>query len=276
MARNKLEYLYTFTVWAIGVSALLVLLVILGDVLIKGVGEVSLSFLTEAPKEMGKEGGVFPAIVATIYMTVLAILVATPVGVGTAIYLTQYAKPGRFTRVITYSTECLAAVPSIIFGLFGLAFFVVFLKMGLSVLAGGLTLSLMVLPTIIRTSQQAIDTVPESYREGSLALGGTRYQTILRVILPSALPGILTGVILSIGRAIGETAAIIYTAGGALGLPISPFDPARNLSYHLFLLATEVGAMGKAYGAAVVLVVIILALNFIATWLVNRFKAKLS
>lgn len=223
---------------------------------------------------MGKEGGVFPVIVATFYLTILAVIIATPLGVGTAVYLTQYAKSNLFARVIMFVTESLAGVPSIIFGLFGFAFFVVFLKLGWSVLSGALTLAIMILPTIIRTSQHSIDIVPREYRDGSLALGASRYQTIMRIIIPSALPGIMVGVILGIGRAIGETAAVMYTAGGALRLPITPLEPARNLSYHLYLLAAEVGAVDKAYSSALVLVIMILIINSVVNWIEGRLVIK--
>lgn len=274
VGRKVLESFYTLVIWLAGLLVLVILISILGHIFIRGASSVNLGFLFNSPQAMGKKGGILPTIIATFYLTFLAVAIATPIGVGTSIYLTQYAKAPRFKRIVTYSTECLAGVPSIIFGLFGLAFFVVFLRLGWSVLSGALTLAIMALPTIIRTSQQAIETVPLGYRDGSLALGANRYQTILRVILPSALPGILTGIILSIGRAIGETAAVMYTAGGALRLPISPFDPARNLSYHLYLLATEVGAMDKAYGAAVVLVIMILIINLATQFFLGRFKAK--
>lgn len=272
--RKYLESGYTFLIWLSGLTALAFLLLILGHIFIRGLSSVTPAFLLGFPSKMGKEGGVFPTIVATLYMTFLAVAIATPLGVGTAIYLTQYAKSNRFVRVITFVTESLSGVPSIIFGLFGFAFFVVFLKLGWSVLSGSLTLAIMILPTIIRTSQHSIEIVPVVYRDGSLALGASHYQTILRVLLPSALPGILIGVILGIGRAIGETAAVMYTAGGSLRLPITPFEPARNLSYHLYLVATEVGALDKAYASAVVLVVMILVINGLANWLVDRLKAK--
>lgn len=272
--RKYLENLYTFLIWLSGLTALAILALILGHVLARGLASVTPEFLLGFPTKMGKEGGVFPIIVATFYITLLAVAIATPLGVGTAVYLTQYARGKRFVRVITFVTESLAGVPSIIFGLFGFAFFVVFLNLGWSVLSGSLTLAIMILPTIIRTSQHSIQIVPRVYRDGSLALGASHYQTILRVILPSALPGILIGVILGTGRAIGETAAVMYTAGGALRLPITPFEPARNLSYHLYLVATEVGALNKAYASAVVLIVMILVINTLANWLVNRLKAK--
>jgi phosphate transport system permease protein len=225
---------------------------------------------------MGKTGGVFPFIISTLYMTAIALLIATPLGVGTAIHLTEYTRGGKVTAVIRFGADCLAGVPSIIFGLFGFVFFVIYLRMGWSMLSGGLTLALMVMPTIIRTSEEAIRAVPRSYRDVAFGLGSTRWQMITRVILPSALPGILTGVILSIGRSVSEVAAVMLTAGAALTTPISPLDGGRNLAYHFFILATEGISMENAYATATVLILAILVINFIAYWLMRRFIAKLT
>lgn len=272
--KKYVESIYTILIWFSGLIALCILLLILGHIFVRGIGSITPEFIFGFPSQMGKEGGVFPVIVATFYLTILAVIIATPLGVGTAVYLTQYAKSNLFARVIMFVTESLAGVPSIIFGLFGFAFFVVFLKLGWSVLSGALTLAIMILPTIIRTSQHSIDIVPREYRDGSLALGASRYQTIMRIIIPSALPGIMVGVILGIGRAIGETAAVMYTAGGALRLPITPLEPARNLSYHLYLLAAEVGAVDKAYSSALVLVIMILIINSVVNWIEGRLVIK--
>ena len=208
-------------------------------VLRRGLPELSTTFLTEGPRDMGRQGGILPMIVGTLYVTGLGVAVATPIGLGTAIYLTEYTKEGRVTRLVRFGSDCLAGVPSIIFGLFGFVFFVIYLGMGWSVLAGGLTLAFMTLPTIIRTAEEAIRAVPASYREVSYTLGATKWQTVLKVVLPSALPGIVTGIILGMGRAIGETAAVIFTAGSSLKMPISVFDPARTMSVHFYLLARE-------------------------------------
>jgi phosphate transport system permease protein len=224
---------------------------------------------------MGKAGGVFPFIVATLYMTAVAVLVATPLGVGTAIYLNEYTRPSRATSVIRFGADCLAGVPSIIFGLFGFVFFVIYLGLGWSMLSGGLTLSIMVLPTIIRTSEEAIRAVPNAYREVAFGLGSTRWQMVRKVVLPSALPGILTGMILSVGRSVSETAAVMLTAGSSLKMPISPLDPGRNLAYHFYILAREGLSMPNAYATATVLIMAIVLINAAAYWLTRRLMSSL-
>ncbi|HUM34941.1 MAG TPA: phosphate ABC transporter permease PstA [Candidatus Saccharicenans sp.] len=251
--------------------AILVLVFILFVILKNGLPQLSLEFLTKNPVHMGKEGGIFSTIVATIYLTFIALLVATPLGVGTAIYLTEYTFEGKITRIIRFGAECLAGIPSIIFGLFGFILFVNKLKFGWSILSGGLTLAFMVLPTIIRTSEEAIKSVPAAYRLVSYSLGSTRWQTVTRVVLPSAAPGIVTGVILSIGRSIGETAAVIFTAGRALHLPSSIFSSARTMSVHFYILAREGISMSKAYGTAAVLVISILLINIVTYYLMGKY-----
>jgi len=256
--------------------AILVLVFILVVILKNGLPQLSLEFLTKNPAHMGKEGGIFSTIVATIYLTFIALLVATPLGVGTAIYLTEYTFEGTVTRIIRFGAECLAGIPSIIFGLFGFILFVNKLKFGWSILSGGLTLAFMVLPTIIRTSEEAIKSVPAAYRLVSYSLGSTRWQTVTRVVLPSAAPGIVTGVILSIGRSIGETAAVIFTAGSALRLPSSIFSSARTMSVHFYILAREGISMSKAYGTAAVLVIAILLINIVTYYLMGKYIRKSS
>lgn len=265
--------------WLAAIVTLLALILIISYIFYKGLGKLNLEFLLDTPKRLGRKGGIFPTIVGTIYFVVVTIAIATPIGVGAAIYLTEYTKDNIFTRIIRFGTDALAAIPSIVFGLFGFAFFVTFLKPltnGWSILSGSLTAATMILPTLIRTSEEALKAVPRSYREGSLALGATKWQTISKVVLPSALPGIITGIILGIGRAIGETAALLLTLGGSLRLPTTVFDPARTLSMHLYLVAMEVGAFDMAFGTAAVLIIVILAINLITNWLMNRFIAKLS
>jgi phosphate transport system permease protein len=213
-------------------------------------------------------------ILGTILVAGLAVLVAAPIGVATAVYLTEYTREGRLTTVIRFGADCLAGVPSIIFGLFGFVFFAITLGMGLSVLSGSLTLALMVLPTIIRTSEEAIRSVPTAYREVSFGLGSTRWQTVIYVVLRSALPGISTGIVLSLGRSISETAAVMLTAGSALRLPRSLFDSSRTLALHFYLLSREGISMPNAYATASVLIIAILALNLLSYWLMRRFVAK--
>jgi len=256
--------------------AVLVLFFILAVILKNGLPQLSLEFLTKNPAHMGREGGIFSTVVATIYLTFIALLVATPLGVGTAIYLTEYTFEGTVTRIIRFGAECLAGIPSIIFGLFGFILFVNKLKFGWSILSGGLTLAFMVLPTIIRTSEEAIKSVPAAYRLVSYSLGSTRWQTVTKVVLPSAAPGIVTGVILSIGRSIGETAAVIFTAGSALHLPSSIFSSARTMSVHFYILAREGISMPKAYGTAAVLVIAILLINIITYYLMGKYIGRSS
>lgn len=253
------------------VITIIVLFAIVGNVLINGVKHLSLEFLTKEPSDMGREGGIFSIIITTIYLAMFSILVAGPIGIGAAIFLTEYAKEGFIIRLIRFGTESLAGVPSIIFGLFGYVFFMVFLNFRYSILSGGLTLTLMILPTIVRTSEEAIKMVPKSYREGSLALGATKWQTIYKVVLPSAMPGILTGIILGIGRVVGETAAVIYTAGSSLGLPNSIWRPGRTMAVHLYILASEGLSASKMYATATVLIITVLIINFTANMLMKRF-----
>lgn len=273
------EKLAKSLLWCATIVTLLTLVLIIGYIFYKGMGKLNLEFLLDTPKRMGRKGGIFPTIVGTIYFVVVTIAIATPIGVGAAIYLNEYTRDNALTRFIRFATEALAAIPSIVFGLFGFAFFVTLLKPltnGWSILSGSLTAATMILPTLIRTAEEALKTVPRAYREGSLALGATKWQTITKVVLPSAFPGIITGIILGIGRAIGETAALLLTLGGSLRLPTTIFDPTRTLSMHLYLVAMEVGAFDMAFGTAAVLIIIILAINLITNWLMNYFIAKLS
>ena len=252
----------------------LVLLFVVAFVLVKGLPGVTWDFLSSAPKEMGKEGGILPTLVGTILLPLLAIGIAMPLGVGTAIYLTEYTRETRMTRALRFGTDCLAGIPSIIFGLFGFIFFVVMLKMGWCLLSGALTLSIMVLPTIIRTSEEAIRAVPNAYREVSFSLGATRWETVMKVILPNALPGIVTGMILGVGRSIGETAAVIFTAGSSLRMPMTVFDSVRTMSVHFYILAREGISNEKAYATAAVLIISVLLINLVAYTMMHRFIAK--
>ena len=250
------------------------LIFIIAFVLQKGLPVLSWSFLTGAPQDMGRSGGIFPAIAGSAALTLLSVLMAAPLGVGTAVYLTEYTRESRLTAVIRFGADCLAGIPSIIFGLFGFILFVTILKMGWSLLAGGLTLALMILPTIIRTTEEAIKAVPVSYREVSYSLGATRWQTVYKVILPNALPGILTGIMLGVGRSLGETAAVIFTAGSSLRMPASVFDSVRTMAVHFYLLAREGISAENAYGTAAALIIAVLSVNLLAYWMMNRMVAK--
>ncbi len=254
----------------------MVLIFIIAFILKKGLPVVCLSFLLDFPKDMGKEGGIFPTIIASVILPILAIFIAMPLGVGTAVYLTEYTRETRLTKIIRFGTDCLAGIPSIIFGLFGFIFFVTILKMGWSLLSGGLTLALMILPTIIRTSEEAIRAVPNVYREVSFSLGATRLSTVRKVVLPNALPGIVTGMMLSIGRCIGETAAVIFTAGVSLRLPTTLFDSARTMSVHFYILAREGISIENAYGTASVLIISILLINLWAYSMMHWVMSKRS
>ena len=253
-----------------------VLVFIIVFVLAKGLPGVTWEFLSSAPKDMGKAGGILPTLAGTVLLPLFAIAIALPLGVGTAVYLTEYTRETRFTRMLRFGTDCLAGIPSIIFGLFGFIFFVVMLKMGWCLLSGALTLAIMILPTIIRTSEEAIRAVPNAYREVSFSLGATRWETVLKVVLPNALPGIVTGVMLGIGRSIGETAAVIFTAGSSLRMPLSVFDSVRTMSVHFYILAREGISTENAYATAAVLIITVLLVNLAAYGMMHRFIAKRS
>ncbi|MBO8137549.1 MAG: phosphate ABC transporter permease PstA [Desulfotomaculum sp.] len=263
------------SLWMSVLITLGILFVILFHIISEGIFYVSWEFLTEMPREMGKEGGVLPSIIGTVYLVAVALGVATPIGVMAGIYLTEYTRKGKFVSTIRFFTETLAGIPSIVFGLFGFLFFVIFLGWGWSILSGGLTVAFMILPTIVRTTEEAIKSVPHSYREGSLALGATKWQTIYKIVLPSALPGIVTGIILGMGRVVGETAAVYLTAGtSGFMIPTSIWDPTRTLAVHLFVLASEGISFEKAYATATVLVVLIFIINFIANKLMTLMVRK--
>jgi phosphate transport system permease protein len=261
-------------IWSAALSVLVVLTTIIIYILIKGVPVINWSFLTEIPRNMGRSGGISSTIVGTIFITIVAITIAAPFGIGTAFYLAEYTRENIVTRIIRFSAESLAGIPSIVYGLFGFIFFVIYLDIGWSVLSGGLTLAFMILPTIIRTAEEAIRAVPYSYREVSFSLGATKWQTIIKVVFPSALQGIVNGVILSVGRCVAETAAVILTAGSALRMPTSIFEPTRTMAIHFYFLAMEGISMRNAYGTAALLIILIFLINVIANTMVNRFISK--
>jgi phosphate transport system permease protein len=263
LSPRRAQQVARVTLWALMGLAMAVLAAVVGFVLERGLPHLSWSFLSEAPRNSGLRGGVFPILVGTLEVTLLGVALAAPLGIGTAVYLCEYTREGAATRVIRFGSDCLAGVPSIIFGLFGFVLFVTTLGMGWSILAGSLTLALMILPTVIRTSEEALRAVPASYREVALSLGATHWQAIVFVVLPAALPGIFTGLILSLGRAVGETAALIFTAGSTLPqtVPRSIFDSTRTLSVHFYQLAREGISNERAYAAAAVLVLTIALIN---------------
>lgn len=255
----------------------LILIFILYDIFSNGLPYVTLDFLTQAPRNLGRGGGIYPAIIGTFYLVTGSILIALPLGIGAAIYLVEYTKENILTRIIRTATDLLNGTPSIVFGLFGFTFLVLFLGFGISLIAGMVTLALMVLPTVIRTTEEALKSVPDSIREGSYALGATKWQTVRRVVLPPSIPGIITGAILSIGRAAGETAPIMFTAVVFMQrrLPDSFLDPVMALPYHLFILATNVpGARNNQYATAVVLLVLVILIYGGAIVIRNHYDKK--
>lgn len=270
MSRRVKDNITLGLVWLSAFLTVGILAWILIYVVINGIGHINMEFLTTVPD--GEEGGIFPMIVNTIYMIVVSLAVSTPIGVLAAIYLNEYAKPGRALRLIRFATESLAGIPSIVFGLFGMIFFVIYLKFGWSILAGSLTLSIMVLPTIVRTTEEALKSVPDAYREGSLGLGATKLRTVWKAVLPSAIPGILTAIILSVGRVVGETAAVFLTAGMVPRVAESMFQSGRTLSVHMYLLAKEGISFELAYATATILILLVLIVNFSA----NRLGKRLS
>ena len=264
-------------------SALIITIALIGIltyIFFHGFRAISWDFLTLPPTDSMTSGGIMPAIVGTLYLTIGAISVALPLGVVSAIYLTEYAKQGRWIRIIRIGVNCLAGVPSVVFGLFGLGFFVVFLKFGSSILAGSLTLGILILPTIIGASEEALKSVPQTFREASLALGVSKWSTIARIVLPSALPGILTGSILGVGRAAGETAPIMFTAAAffTATLPKSIFDEVMALPYHIYVLATAGTHIEQTrslqYGTVLVLVGLVLGIDLIAILIRSSMRRK--
>ena len=277
ISRPHIERVAFSCVIAAALAVLAILAIILGYIIANGLPALSWEFLTQGPTDLGRSGGIFPAIVGTLYLVAGAILIALPLGVGAAVYLVEYTREGRITKLIRTGVDLLNGTPSIVFGLFGFAFLVLFLDVGISLLAGMITLALMVLPTVIRTTEESLKNIPQSLREGSLALGATQWQTIKNVVIPPAVPGIVTGAILSIGRAAGETAPIMFTAVvfSTRFLPTSLFQPVMALPYHLFILSTNVpGATTNKYGTALVLLMLVVAFYTVAILIRNHYAHK--
>ena len=256
----------------------LILVVILFDIISKGAGKISWGFLTEAPRKGMTEGGIFPAIVGTFWVTFITAVFAVPLGMGCAIYLNEYARDNKWTRLIRMSIRNLSGVPSIVYGLFGVALFVEMLHLGTGILSAGMTLGLMTLPLTITASEEALKSVPKSYREGSLALGASKWQSIWTNVLPYAVPGMLTGTILGLARAAGETAPILFT-GAAFFLPVLPHsirDQFMALPYHLYIMSTQHHAIEQvrpiAYATALVLIVLVFMMNLTAIILRSKLR----
>lgn len=258
-----------------GFLTLSVLIIVVGFILVNGLSVVDLEFLLSNPIDSGESGGIFPMILSTAYLLLITASLSIPVGVASSIYVCEYATNKNLIRSIGFISQVLSGVPSIVFGLFGLAFLVFFLKMGWSIFTGGVVLSLMAIPTIFQVSEVALQSIPDSYRECCYAMGASKWQCIVSVLLPIAIPGIFTGVILAITRAISEAAAVMYVVGSSLEIPISIFDTGRPLPLHLYILASEGISMDNAYGTAAVLIIIVLLITLFSNCAVNNYQKKL-
>ncbi len=277
MNRHQVQRVGFALLGLVSVLVVLPILAVIGVIVVRGIGAIRWEFITAMPREGMKAGGIFPAIVGTLLLTLGTAVVAIPLGVGGAVYLSEYARDTWLTRAIRLAIINLAGIPSVVYGLFGLGLFVLFLGLGTSILAGSLTLAIMTLPTIISAAEEALRAVPTEFRTVSASLGGTRWQGIRRIVLPQALPGIITGIILGLLRAAGETAPILFTVAAfyLASLPRSPFDQTMALPYHLYVISTQVPGMPLTvqYGTALVLLVFVLSLNVIAT-LVRRYYRR--
>lgn len=282
MTRKNINERIGFFILRLATFIVLIILgIILYDIFSQGLGVISWEFLTQPPRRGMTEGGIWPAIAGTIYVSLITIIFSVPLGMFAAIYLSEYARKGRLNRVIRIAIRNLSGVPSIVYGLFGVVIFVEMLNLGTSLISASLTLAILTLPWTITASEEALKAVPQAYREGSLALGATRWEAIRTNVLPYAIPGMLTGTILGLARAAGETAPILFT-GAAFFLPHLPhslFDQFMALPYHLYVLATQHPAIDQvrpiAYGTALVLIVLVLAMNGLAVMIRYRFRKRM-
>ncbi len=264
-------------IWAGGFITILIPISIIAYVLFRGIPSITPDFLFTAPQGgLSGEGGISTVIVTTLYLIGVTLVILTPLGIGAAIYLAEYSRDNWLTRIIRYAIDTLASVPSIIFGLFGFALFVTALHFRFSILSGALALVCLLLPTLIRTAEQAMLAVPNGQREAALALGATKWQMVSRVVVPAAITGIVTGVILCIGRAVEETAVLYVTLGGSSAMPTSLFSGGRTLSLHLFYLAMETRAFEKSMATGAVLIIIVVIINTLTDWLASRFRARMT
>lgn len=268
------ELLWTVIIWVVAVLVTGVLLWILSDVFWHGIGQISWQFLTEPPSNAGREGGIAPIVVSTGLIVGVCMAVSIPLGVGTAVLLAEFAENSNlFARLVRLSLDALAGVPSIVFGLFGNTFFCKTLGMGFSILSGGLTLACMVLPILIRSTQEGFRSIPNDYRRSAAALGISRTATLWEILLPTAMPGVVVGLLLGLGRAISETAALIFTSGYVDRMPESLLDSGRSLSVHIYDLAMNVsGGEPNAYASALVLISLLILINGLISWLAERFR----
>ena len=279
--KKRYSQAIAFTIFKLmSYSVVAILILILGFIVVRGIGVISWDFLTKAPEDGMTKGGIFPAIVGTLCLVVGSSIFSFPIGIMSGIYMNEYATGSKIATFIRIMTNNLSGVPSVVFGLFGMSLFVNTMKFGDSILAGSLTLGLLSLPLVIRTTEESLKAIENSYREGSLALGATKLQTIQKVVLPMAFPNIITGLILSIGRVSGETAPILFTVAAYFlpKLPTSIFDQVMALPYHLYVISTSgtdiEASRGIAYGTALVLIVIVLLVNLLANFLRNYFQKK--
>lgn len=269
--KKPLDYFLKFITYIATGITFLTFIYILIYITYKGVPNLTFSLFSL--NYTSENASIMPSLVATLILIVISLLIALPLGVGSAIYLVEYAnKKNKLVKVVSLTSETLAGVPSIVYGLFGMLFFVTKLRLGFSIISGALTLSIMILPLIMRTTENALKNVPLNYREGAYGLGAGKLRTIFAVVLPAAIPGILAGVILAIGRIVGESAALIYTAGTVAKMPKSLLSSARSLSVHVYSLSSEGLHTDKAYASAFILLLIIILINFLANILANRLK----
>jgi len=271
--KNVSEHFMALITWAAAGITLCTLLFLVGFILVKGIPHLkpSLFSLTYNSENVS----LMPALISTVIMTLMALIIAVPLGIFAAIYLTEYARRGnKAVGLVRVTTETLSGIPSIVYGLFGLLFFVTALGWGFSMLAGAFTLSIMILPLIMRSSEEALKAVPDTYREGAFGLGAGKLRTVFRIVLPSAMPGILAGVILAIGRIVGETAALIYTAGTVAQIPVGPMQSARTLSVHMYALSREGLHMDEGYATAVVLLAVVVLINAVSVRIAKKIGGK--
>ena len=274
------DYILKGLIYLAAAFSIALLVAIMGYVFVRGIPQITWQFLTTAPSTIKGTFGIAGNILNTLYIIVITLLIATPLGVGSAIYLNEYAKPGRLVRLIEFTTETLSGIPSIIFGLFGMVFFGQSLRLGYSILTGAFTLTLMILPLITRNTQEALKTVPLSYRSGALGIGATKWYMIRTILLPSAMPGIITGIILAIGRIVGESAALLFTAGSSYLLPRTAsgyltkiLESGGTMTIQLYLSMSK-AQYDAAFGIAAVLLVIVLIINFLTKVLSRKFDVS--
>ena len=266
-----MEILFAMT----GVITILILLIITGYILIKGIPYISFEFLLTNPIDAGESGGIFPMIVSTIYVSLLAVIFATPISLFTAIYLDEYNESDKIRTVLHFCLDILTSLPSIVYGLFGLVFFVEYMHLGWCILSAALTLAIMIIPTITRTTEVSMARINKHVKESSLALGASKWQTVKEIIIPAALPGILTGILLGLGRSIQETAVILFTVGSSLFVPLSSFDPGRPLTLHLYILATEGISLPKTYATAGILIIMIFIITITTNVIIDRYEQQI-